>query len=122
MRLESIQRYLLPGDIEGDPRFGAHIRRLSHIGMQVIGGAQIAVSLFMLAAYLLVDPDAELRTPRVQLAACMIVVGLATFVAARIRKLYSHGRLLSATSALISGAVLTWMLLLMSRYDPTADE
>jgi signal transduction histidine kinase len=52
----------------------------------------------------------------------MIVLGLATFIAARMRTLYQHARLFSAASALIAGAIIIWMLLMMSRYDPTADD
>jgi signal transduction histidine kinase len=122
MWLERVQRYLLPGDIENEARFRAQIRRLSYIGMQVVGGIQIAVSVFMLAAYLLVDPDPELHALRLEMAAAMVLLGLLTFAAARNRRLYPHTRMLSAASALASGVILTWALLMMSQFDPTADD
>ena len=121
MWLERIQRYLFPGDIESDPRFRSQIRRLSHIGLQVVAAIEVIVSLFMLMAHLVLDPDVELRPLRLDLAAWLVLLGMLTFGAARIRRLYSHARLLSGVSGLISGVILTWMMLLMSRYDPAAD-
>lgn len=122
MWLERIQRYLLPGDIEDRPGFRAQIRRLSRIGLQVIGGIQIVASILMMAAHLLLDPDAELRSLRLQMTAFVVLLGLVTLAVSRVPRLVAHARSSAIASTLICGAILTWMALLMSQYNPTADD
>ena len=55
---ERIERYILPGSIEKDPGFQKEIQRLSHIGLRVMGGVEIALAVFMASVHLLVGWDA----------------------------------------------------------------
>ena len=66
---ERVQRYILPGSIEQDPGFRQEIQRLSHIGLQVIGGVAIAVSAFMASAHMLLDPSREMLPIRAAMLA-----------------------------------------------------
>ena len=119
---ERIRRYLLPGSVEKDPGFRKEIERLSHIGLQVVSGVEIVVSIFMTAAYMLLQPDPELVTLRLTQAVCVIVIGIVTGVASRIQALRRYSRRIAAASGLATAAVLVWFLLLMTTYDPTTHD
>jgi two-component system, NtrC family, sensor kinase len=122
MWLERIRRYILPGSVEKDPGFRQEIERLGHIGLQVVGGVEIGVSIFMSLAYLLLQPDPELLTLRLLLAACVISVGVAAIAISRVPALRPYARWLAAASGLMVAAILIWFFLLMGAYDPTADD
>ncbi|MBC8165611.1 MAG: HAMP domain-containing histidine kinase, partial [Bryobacteraceae bacterium] len=111
---ERIQRYLLPGDIESDPGFLAEIRRLSRMGLHVIGGIEIGVTVFMVATNLLLDANTQLVAPRLTMAALMVVVGTLTILSARVPPLYPWCRLSACLSCLASTAVLTWFFIGMT--------
>src|SRR5688572_18501337 len=122
MWLERIRRYILPGSVERDPGFRKEIERLSHIGLQVVSGVEIVVSAFMALAYLLLQPHAELVTLRVMQAGAVIIVGILTLIASRIAGLRRYSRRIATASGLAVAAVLVWFHLLMTAYDPTADD
>lgn len=118
---ERIQRYILPGSIEQDPGFREEIQRLSHIGLRVVGGVEVAVSAFMTTAHMLLDPSHETIPIRVGMLAAILAIGGLTLAGARAKGLYTHARLIASISALSVAAVLIWSLLLLTQYDPTAD-
>jgi two-component system, NtrC family, sensor kinase len=122
MWLEQLRRYILPGSVEKDPGFRKEIERLSHIGLRVVGGVEIVVSAFMALAFMLLQPDPELVTLRIGQAVCVILLGIGTLIAARIPALRPYSRGIAAASGLNVAAILVWFLLLMSAYDPTADD
>ena len=117
---ERLQRYILPGSIEQDPGFRHEIHRLSRIGLQVVGGVEVAVSAFMAAVHMLLDPNREVLTIRAWMLGAMLIVGGVTLAAARPQRLQPHARRIAIISALIVTAILTWSVLLMTEYDPSA--
>lgn len=119
---ERIQRYLLPGEIESDPGFRQEIERLSHIGLYVLGGVEIVVTSFMVLAHVLLDPNPELLPYRLQLAALLITLGCTTLLAARMQFLRRFGRTVAMISGLAGASIVTWMMLRMTHFDPTADD
>jgi signal transduction histidine kinase len=119
---ERIQRYLLPGDIEDDPGFRKEIERLSHIGLQVTGGIEIVVTAFMVTAQLMLDPNNDLRPWRLFMGTGVILLGVATLAVARVAGLRRFSRPLAAASGIATASILTWMLLRMTQFDPTADD
>jgi signal transduction histidine kinase len=118
---ERVQRYILPGSIEQDPGFRQEIQRLSHIGLRVVGGVEISVSALTTVAHLLLDPSRETLTTRAAMLGGILAIGGLTLLAARVKALYVHARLIASVSALAVAAILTWSLLLLTQYDPTAD-
>jgi signal transduction histidine kinase len=122
MWLERVSRYILAGSIEQDPGFRAEIQRLSHIGLQVVGGIEIAVSTFMALAYILLKPDPELMHLRLLQASWVIVIGIVTLAVSRIRSLYRVARQCAMVSGIATAAVLIWFMLLMTAFDPTSDD
>ena len=118
---ERIRRYFLQSGIEDDPGFRKQIRRLSYIGLFVIGGVEVVVSTFMSAAYILLDPNPRLFVMRLKLGATLICLGLLTLASSRIRVLAAHARKTATASALVIAGVLTGGFLLMMPYYPGAD-
>jgi signal transduction histidine kinase len=119
---ERIERYILPGSIEHDPGFQKEIRRLSHIGLRVVGAVEIAFALFMAGVHVLVDWDVHSLPTRTATLATVLGIGALTSASARVRTLYPHARLIASVSALTVAAVLTASMLLLTRYDPAADD
>jgi two-component system, NtrC family, sensor kinase len=119
---ERIRRYILPGSVEKDPGFRKEIERLSHIGLQVVSGVEIVVSAFMALAYTLLQPDPDLVTLRLMQAGSVIIIGILTVAASRFQGLRRYSRRIATASGLAAAAVLIWFLLVMSTYDPTADD
>ena len=119
---ERIQRYILPGSIEHNPGFRKEIQRLSYIGLQVIGGVEIAVSAFMTSIHFLLDPNKEMLPIRVFMLLSMLTLGGLTFLAAQSKALYAHLRAIACVSALLVITILTACMLLLTQYEPTADD
>lgn len=122
MWLERLQRYLFPGTIELDPGFRQEIDRLSHIGVNVAGGVEIAVTIFMVAVEILLDPNPELHFYRLTLCLTLVGIGLTTLCAGRIGRLRPRGRAIASVSGLLTAATLTWFMLLMTQFEPTTDD
>ena len=85
-----------------------------------MGGVEIVVTLFMVSAYLLVQPDPAITHLRIGMAVAIISVGVLTLFAAKIPALYRFARLVAAASAVTVTGILIWSLLLMTQFDPTA--
>ena len=119
---ERIERYILPGSIEHDPGFQKEVRRLSHIGLRVVGGVEIAFSAFMAVIHMLVAWDVQTLPTRATTLVLVLGIGVLTSAAARVTSLYRHARLIASVSALIVAAVLTGSMLLLTPYDSTADD
>jgi signal transduction histidine kinase len=120
MSQERFQRYILPGSIEQDPGFRKEVERLSHIGLRVVGGVEVAATLFMTSAQMLLNPSREMLPVRLLLMASMLAVGGLTLLAGRLQSLYCYSRLIAIGSALMATAVLTWWMLLLTRFDSNA--
>jgi signal transduction histidine kinase len=119
---ERIQRYILPGGIEHDAGFRKEIHRLSHIGLRVLGGVEIAVSGFMAGIHFLLESNHAMLPIRATTLLAMVLLGSLTLLSARSKNLYSHSRAIACVSALLVVALLTWSMLLQTQYEPTADD
>jgi hypothetical protein len=119
---ERIRRYLLPGKVEDDPEFRAEIERLSHIGLYVVGAVEVVVTIFIVTAQLTLEPNAELRPWRLILGACVIALGIVTLALARVLPMRRFSRPLAALSGAATAAIITWILLRMTEFDPTSDD
>ena len=118
---ERIQRYILPGDIENDPGFRREVERLSRIGLQVIGAIELVVSAFMAVVHMLLDPNREMLPIRAEMLGSLLAIGGLTLAAARPKALHRHARTLASVSALLVVGVVTFSLLLLTQFDPTAN-
>lgn len=119
---DRLRRYLLPGPVEKEKEFREEILRLSHLGLRVVGALQIVVACFMLLARFVVAPDPETAFYRFVQGACSIVLGILCIVLARIPALYRHSRAIAGTSGVLLCCVVIWYSLLMTAYDPAADD
>ena len=119
---ERIQRYILPGSIEQDAGFQQEVRRLSHIGLRVVGAVEIGVALFMTSIQMLLDPSREMLPTRAIMLAAVVGTGGLTALSARMPALYPHARLIASVSALLVAAILAAGLLFLTQFDPTADQ
>jgi two-component system, NtrC family, sensor kinase len=119
---ERISRYLLPGPVEQDKGFRDEILRLSHLGLRVVGGLQIIVACFMLLARFVVAPDPETASYRLTQGASSVLLGLLCIVMAAVPGLFRWSRLIAALSGVLLCCVIIWYSLLMTAFDPTADD
>jgi Signal transduction histidine kinase len=119
---ERISRHIHAGAAEREPGFRREIQRLSHIGLQVVGGVQIGVAAFMLLARFLVSPDPSTFRLRLTEGLLVIAIGGLCLVLSRIHWLRPHSRLMAASAGLLVTSVLIWYSLLLSAYDPAADD
>ena len=118
---ERIERYILPGHIENDPGFQKEIQRLSHIGLRVMGGVEIAFrGVHGHVMYSWAGMSNPSHADRY--AGNDIGIGALTSASARVKALYRHARFIASLSALIVAVVLTGSMLLMMQYDPNADD
>ncbi len=119
---EQIQKYLTPGGSENDEGFRAEILRLSRVGLQVLGGVEIGVTVLMVIANLLLDPIATALGARLTLLAVLTPLGLATIGVSRLDFLKQQYRKLACLSGVLAMAALTSFFLHMTRLDPSSDD
>ena len=122
MVLDRLSRYLLPGAAESDPSFHQQIQRLSHRGLMVVGGVEIMVASFMLMARYLVAPDPGTMRIRTLQGLLSIALGVFTIGLSRIPAIRRFSRAIAYTSGILITAILIWFALLLTRFDPTADD
>lgn len=116
------KRYLLPGSLESDLGFRAEIQRLSHIGLQVVGVVEIAVTAFMVSANLVLDPEPRLTSPRLVMAALMVSLGILGLIASQIPALYAKSRMLAFLSGLLTTLIVTWFSFQTAAVEPKMDD
>jgi signal transduction histidine kinase len=114
--------HLFPGAAERDPALRHEIWRLSRIGLQVIGGVQIAVSMFMMLGRLLVAPGSSVLSFRLKQGGAIILLGLLTLICARMRSLQQWWRPLGVVSGLLTAAILVWSSLVVNPGAPRSDD
>ncbi|MDZ4803052.1 MAG: HAMP domain-containing sensor histidine kinase [Bryobacteraceae bacterium] len=115
---EHVQRLLVTRDAEADPGFRAEVLRLSHIGLQVLGTVEIAVSCVMVGASLFLDPREGLVSVRLGLGAAIVGLGLMTLAASRMKSFEQWYRSLASLSGVMAAAAVTWFLLRMNQIEP----
>jgi len=108
MWLEQFKNYLFPPTDERNPAFRYEIEQSSLRGLQIIGGIQIAVSLFMFAARFLVAAGGETLPLRSKQAALIVFVGVIDIIAAKSPWSGPLARPISIFSAVGSASVLVW--------------
>lgn len=111
---QSVKGYLFPGAAERDEGFRREIERISVLGLRVIGGVQIAVSVFMLLARFLVSPESATLPLRFEQGGMIIGLGIIDLLASRIPAIGRWARLLAAVSGFLCAAILIWASLLIS--------
>ncbi|HUS08207.1 MAG TPA: ATP-binding protein [Bryobacteraceae bacterium] len=119
---ERIARHIHAGAAERDEEFRHEIQRLSHIGLQVVGGVQIGVAAFMLLARFLVAPDPLTFRLRLSEGLLVIATGAACLLLSHIRIFYRYSRLLAALAGVFVTGVLIWYSLRLSAFDASADD
>ena len=114
--------FLFPEEAERDGGFRAELLRLCRQGLWVIAAVEIAVPVFMLLAQFLVlrDPLTSWRIRGVQ-AASVMVVGMATALAARAKPELWMARAFGWLSGLASGMILIISSLLLHGRDEAGD-
>lgn len=121
MRASRIREHLLPGAAELDPGFRDEIQRAAHLGLRVIGGVMIGVSLFMILARFVVAPDPATLEMRLVEAAIVIGLGIVMLALARVRAAYPHARLIGLLSGFVVTMVTTWFSLCLCDAGVQAD-
>jgi two-component system NtrC family sensor kinase len=111
---ERIRDHLFPGIAERDEGFRREIERLSVLSLQIIGGVQIGVSVFMLLARFLVSLESATLTLRFQQGALIIGLGLIDLALSRMKWISRWARLLAGVSALLCATILIWDSLLIA--------
>jgi signal transduction histidine kinase len=107
-----IYDYLFPQAAERDPAFRREILRLSRVALLVIGGIQIGVSLFMLAARFFVVPESSTLPLRLKQGGLIVALGLLNVALSRVKKIQTWARLLASVSGLLTVTILIWSSLL----------
>ncbi|MEP6716469.1 MAG: HAMP domain-containing sensor histidine kinase [Terriglobia bacterium] len=101
MDLSNIERWLLPADMERNPRFASDLFAASPMGLRMLGMMELAVPIFLYPFHLVpFDTSA-----RMQFA--VILVGLWTVLSASLARVRRHAR----TIALVSGSVAITILM-----------
>jgi signal transduction histidine kinase len=111
---ERIRDYLFPGEAEADRGFQREIERLAVLGLRIIAGVQVGVSVFMLAVRFVVTPQSAALSLRVQQAAVIIALGILNAWISRNPRIAPLARSLGLISSLATAGVLIWASLLAS--------
>ena len=114
------ERYILPGSIEQDPGFQKEIQRLSHIGLRVVGGVEIASRSSWRACTSWSIPTPNASTADLFLLGSSLAIGGLTLWPPVSKRLYPHARFLRASRLLIAAYRRRISMLLMTQFDPTA--
>lgn len=114
--------YLLPEAPEREPGFHREVLRLSRIALLIIGGIQISVSLFMLAARFFVTPESSTLPFRLKQGALIIALGLLNIGLSRLKVIEPWARPIAALSGLITVTVLIWASLLILSESTNPDD
>jgi two-component system, NtrC family, sensor kinase len=116
-----LHSYLFPLG-ERDEAFRQEILRLSQLALLVIGIIQISVSLFMLAARVLMTPASAALPFRFKQAAIIIGLGAVNLVISRIGRVERWARIIAALSGLLTITVLIWASLLILSESTNPDD
>lgn len=105
---DRIRDNLFPGIAERDEGFRREIERLSVLSLQIIGGVQIGVSIFMLLARFVVSPESATLPLRFEQGGLIIALGLINLLAARWKGIARWARLLAVISGMVCAGILIW--------------
>jgi len=113
MDLSRVRNYLRP-DAEADEGFRQEILRLSHLGLRILAGTEMAIAVFAFVAQMLTDLASpataasrhKMVAERAIQAWLIIVVGLATLLFSRTLLSRRRPRFWASLSAFLSTAVL----------------
>jgi signal transduction histidine kinase len=119
---QQFRDYLLPEAAERDNLFRREVRRASRIGLMVIGGIQIGVSLFMLGARMFVTPESSTLPFRFKQGAIIVALGLINLALGRLKAIERWARPLAALSGLITITVLIWASLMILSESTNPDD
>ncbi|MGI8742935.1 MAG: sensor histidine kinase [Bryobacteraceae bacterium] len=111
---QAVKGYLFPGAAEREEGFRREIERISVLSLRIIGGVQIAVSVFMLLARFLVSPESATLPLRFEQGALIIGLGIIDLMASGIQSIGRWARPLAAISGFWCAAILMWASLVIS--------
>ncbi|HKW97668.1 MAG TPA: HAMP domain-containing sensor histidine kinase [Bryobacteraceae bacterium] len=120
MDFSRIRGFLFPAIAAEDDRFHDEMRRLTHLGLRVIGATEIAVAVFNFLAQFVTDlaaaahPERAIILGRLWEAGAVVLVGLATVAAAYTRPGRNHPAWLLCGSCWLSSAALIATSLLLT--------
>ncbi|MBV8818643.1 MAG: hypothetical protein JO022_09830, partial [Acidobacteriaceae bacterium] len=109
---ERIREFLFPGTAEADQGFRREIDRLAILGLRIIAGVQIGVSVFLLAIRLVLATQTAALSLRLRQAAVMIVLGVLNGLASKRNRIGAVARPLAVLSSLATAGVLIWASLI----------
>jgi signal transduction histidine kinase len=120
-RLQTLAReYLIP-EIDNE-EFRREMFRQSRIALAVIGGIQIALSLFLLVARFLVAPANAALYFRLGEGAVIVLLGILNLLLSRVPAIESRARLIAAASGTLTALVLIWSSLLILSQNTNPDD
>ncbi len=116
-----LREYLLPWPEEAQD-FRREMDRQARIALGVIGGIQIALSLFLLLARYLVTQAGAALYFRLGEAAIIVLLGALNLALARVPAIENRARLIAAISGIVTALVLIWSSLLILAQGTTPDD
>jgi two-component system, NtrC family, sensor kinase len=117
-----IRESLFPGEAERDPGFRREIYGTSRTALLVIGGIQIGVAIFMLAARFVVEPQNATLPFRLRQGAAVIGLGLLNILLSRIPRIDAFARFIAAMSAMITATFMIWVSLMVLSESTNPDD
>lgn len=118
--MRRVRDFLFPGAAERDEGFLQEVLRLSHTSLRLTGIVEMVVPVLLVVVQWLVVADSEARNIIMVQAGCIILIGLATYLAGRAEWSYERSRLLALISIWLVGMVLVnTSLIVVSRLPGT---
>ncbi len=105
---EQARRFLFPPADESKPGFRHEVQESSREGLRIIGGIQIAITIFLFGARFLVSANGETLTLRSKQAVILIALGIVNIWAGSAWWSAGWSRIIAIASAVCTSAVLIW--------------
>jgi signal transduction histidine kinase len=115
-----LREYLSPEN--DNEEFRSEMCRQSRIALAVIGGIQIAVSLFLLLARFLVAPASAALYFRLGEGTLIVLLGVLNLALSRVPAIETLARLIAAVSGILTALVLIWSSLLILSQTTNPDD
>lgn len=122
MQLRELRAYLFPGQAEREPGFRDLIAKQSLVGLKVVAGVTIGVSVFATASrFLLLPPDASAMVDRVLATVWLVVLGLMAYWATQTEFGQRRARGLAMLLAVLVSVLLNHFTLRLSALEPVGE-
>jgi len=122
MQLRELRAYLFPGQAEREPGFRDLIAKQSLVGLKVVAGVTIGVSVFAtVSRFLLLPPDAGAIVDRVLATVWLVVLGLMAYGATQTDFGQRRARGLTMLLAVLVSVLLNHFTLRLSALEPVGE-